>query len=305
MPLSVLGYQNEQTNSENKCHGEEANSESSNILIESSEIYIQRPSAENQRTTVEPSPPHVAILTIPRPPPTGIVALHPHKAAVIAVQHIRRMRGGAQSHLMRCSDGNCYVVKFSNNPQHLRVLANDMFATRLAEATGLPVPDTEVIEVGEWLVSHTPELNIQLPDSITIPCSAGLQFGSRYVVNPLEGQVWDDIPLVMLARVRNLPTFVGMLAMDKWTGNSDGRQAAFWRKMRQRRYAVTFIDQGNCFNAGDWDFPDNPLWGTYRRIEVYDRVRGWDSFEPWLSRIETMEGYGRQGPGSSRCPVPP
>ena len=29
-----------------------------------------------------------------------------------AVQHIRRMRGGAQSHLMRCADGNFYVVKF-------------------------------------------------------------------------------------------------------------------------------------------------------------------------------------------------
>jgi len=31
-----------------------------------------------------------------------------------AVQHIRRMRGGAQSHLMRCADSNYYVVKFQN-----------------------------------------------------------------------------------------------------------------------------------------------------------------------------------------------
>jgi hypothetical protein len=189
---------------------------------------------------------------------------------------------------MRCSDGNYYVVKFSNNPQHLRVLANEMFAAHLAEATGLPVANTEVIEVGEWLVSHTPEMKIQL-ESITIPCNAGLQFGSRYVVSPLEGQVWDHLPAVNLKRVRNLPTFVGMLAMDKWTGNSDGRQAAFWRKMTQRRYAVSFIDQGNCFNAGQWDFPDLPLRGTYPQLEVYARVRGWHSFQPWLSRIETME----------------
>jgi len=47
-----------------------------------------------------------------------------------------------------------------------------MFATHLAEATGLPVPQTEVIEVGEWLVSHTPELTIQL-EAITMPCNAG------------------------------------------------------------------------------------------------------------------------------------
>ena len=55
-----------------------------------------------------------------------------------AVQHIRRMRGGAQSHLMRCADGHYYVVKFQNNPQHTRVLVNDWLGTRLAEMIGLP-----------------------------------------------------------------------------------------------------------------------------------------------------------------------
>ena len=56
------------------------------------------------------------------------------RLAIAAVQHVRRMRGGAQSHLMRCSDGHFYVVKFQNNPQHRRVLANEMFATRRSGA---------------------------------------------------------------------------------------------------------------------------------------------------------------------------
>ena len=34
---------------------------------------------------------------------------------------------------MRCSDGSLYVVKFQNNPQHLRVLTNEMLVSRLAE----------------------------------------------------------------------------------------------------------------------------------------------------------------------------
>jgi hypothetical protein len=197
------------------------------------------------------------------------------------------MRGGAQGHLMRCSDGNFYVVKFRNNPQHLRVLANEMLATRLAERAGLPVPMTEVVEVGEWLVEHTPELHIQLAHN-TIRCQAGLQFGSRYVVSPLEGQVLDYIPAEMLDRVRNLETFAGMLVLDKWTGNANGRQAAFWRKLRERLYTASFIDQGYCFNAGEWTFPDYPLRGVYARNEVYAGVTGWGSFEPWLSRVETM-----------------
>ena len=44
--------------------------------------------------------------------------------AVLAVQQIRRMRGGAQGQLMLGADGHIYVVKFQNNPQHIRVFAN-------------------------------------------------------------------------------------------------------------------------------------------------------------------------------------
>jgi hypothetical protein len=186
---------------------------------------------------------------------------------------------------MRCSDGHFYVVKFLNNPQHRRVLANEMLATRLAELVGLPVPATAVVEVGEGLVKHTPEMHIQLMHNV-IPCQPGLQFGSRYVVNPLEGQVFDYLPLKMLDRVRNLETFAGMLVFDKWTGNADGRQAAFWRRSHERKYTAAFIDHGHCFNAGDWTLRDDPLHGVYARNEVYQTVAGWRSFDPWLPAIE-------------------
>jgi hypothetical protein len=208
--------------------------------------------------------------------------------SIDAVQHVRRMRGGSQSHLMRCSDGHYYVVKFRNNPQHLRILANEMFATRLAEAAGLPVPATALIDVDECLINHTADLHVQLAQD-TVPCQSGLQFGSRYVVDPIAGQVFDYLPLDMIGRVRNLQTFAGMLVFDKWTGNTDGRQAAFWRMNRERKYTTAFIDQGFCFNGAEWTFPDHPLRGTYPRNEVYAGVRDWESFEPWLTRVETME----------------
>src|ERR1700756_4650432 len=105
---------------------------------------------------------------------------------VEAVQHVRRMRGGAQAHLMRADDGHFYIVKFRNNPQHLRVLANELLATRLAEATGLPVPATEVVKVDYWLIQQTPGMNIQLAHSV-VRCEPGMQFGSRYVVDPMQG----------------------------------------------------------------------------------------------------------------------
>ena len=64
-----------------------------------------------------------------------------------AIEHIRRMRGGAQAHLMRCDDSRYYIVKFQNNPQHIRILANELLATRMAARLGLSVPESAAVLV--------------------------------------------------------------------------------------------------------------------------------------------------------------
>jgi hypothetical protein len=207
---------------------------------------------------------------------------------VEAVQHVRRMRGGAQAHLMRADDGHFYVVKFQNNPQHLRVLANELLATRLAERVGLPVPVTEIVKVEDWLIENTLELRVDMA-GLSARCKPGLQFGARYVCDPADGQVFDYLPESMLPKVRNLAAFAGMLVVDKWLGNANGRQAVFWKKPREQKYNVTFIDQGYCFNAGDWDFPDSALRGVYARNCVYQQVCGWEGFSPWLERVENFD----------------
>jgi hypothetical protein len=199
------------------------------------------------------------------------------------------MRGGAQSQLMLGADGKLWVVKFQNNPQHLRVLANELIATRLAQAVGLTVPATDVVEVTEWLIANTAGMHIELAHRQSQRLHAGLQFGSQFVGGLMPGQVIDYLPEQQLDEVRNLAEFAGMLALDKWAGNCNGRQAVYDRKPRERKYRATFIDQGFCFNAGEWTFPDSPLRGIYARNRVYAAVTGWKSFEPWLSRIETMD----------------
>jgi hypothetical protein len=208
--------------------------------------------------------------------------------AVTAVQQIRKMRGGAQGQLMLGADGKLWVVKFQNNPQHRRVLANEMLATRLAAVAGLTVPETAVVEVSSWLIENTPGLEVDL-GARKERCAAGLQFGARYVGGLMPGQVVDYLPEEQLGEVRNIAEFAGMLALDKWTGNVNGRQAVFKRKGRERRYGAVFIDQGYCFHAGEWRFEDAPLRGIYPRNLVYGGVSGWDSFEPWLTRMERME----------------
>lgn len=208
--------------------------------------------------------------------------------AVQIIQQIRRMRGGAQSHLMLGEDDNAWVVKFQNNPQHLRVLPNELLGTRLGTLIGLTVPHCDVVEVTPWLIERTEDLEMDFGQRRE-RCRAGLHFGSQLVGGLMPGHVADYLPEDQLAEVRNLHEFAGVLVLDKWTCNANGRQALFYRKGREKRYSATFIDQGFCFNAGEWRFIDAPLRGVYGRNAVYRDVTGWKSFEPWLSRVAELE----------------
>ena len=247
----------------------------------------------------------------------------------LAVEEIRRMRGGAQAHLMRCADDNYYVVKFQNNPQGRRILANELLATRLAARMGLPVAGADAVEVRSGLIERTSDLVIQLGRGRE-PCSAGLQFGSRFPGHPAETVVYDFLPDEQLREVGNLDAFAGVLVFDKWTCNTNGRQAVFYQRPLPgresalpgqgegvragemsggtpgaggaARYRALFIDHGFCFNAGEWNFPDAPLRGIYARGMVYDGVRGMQAFEPWIARLEKL---GEAELGEAAAGIPP
>jgi hypothetical protein len=62
------------------------------------------------------------------------------------------------------------------------------------------------------------------------------------------------------------------------------------------------IDNGFCFNAGEWNFPDAPLRGIYARHRVYEGVRGMEAFEPWLSRLEERIGEAEVEEAASEIP---
>jgi len=209
---------------------------------------------------------------------------------VRAREFVRRMRGASQPWLVLCEDGASYVVKFQNNPQHARVLANEMLASRLARWIGLPAATPAFVEVSRNLLGNNPQLTFEIGEHRE-PIHAGLQFGSRFPGIPSQTLVVDFLPDRLLRRVKNLPSiFLGAFVFDKWTCNCDGRQVIFHRPAGEEgsSYSAALIDQGFCFNDGDWSFPDSPIRGLYPRRLVYEKVRGMESFEPYLSRVENM-----------------
>jgi len=199
------------------------------------------------------------------------------------------MRGGSQSRLVLADDGNLWIVKFKNNPQHLRVLANELIGTQIADAIGLSVPVSGIVDVSQSIIETNPPQYMDLGPKRRELCSSGLQFGSQFAGGMISRQVDEYLADEQLLNARNLEQFAGILVFDKWTGNTDYRQVVYRRNGVERGYSAVFIDQGGCFNLGEWTFQDAPLKGIFAQKCAYSSVTGWGSFEPWLSLVEQFD----------------
>jgi hypothetical protein len=231
---------------------------------------------------------------------------------------IRKMRGGAQAHLIEAADGFFYVVKFQNNPQHRRILVNDWIGASLLHYLGLSTPQPAVVRLSAEFIAAHPDLYIQL-GTRRVPPEPGWHFGSRFPGDPMRTVVYDYLPDVLLLKVENRDEFAGMLAFDQWTGNADSRQAIFFRarlkewfpgsnlkrtgtsitgagrantergrdgaETEKHGFVAQMIDHGFLFEGPHWRFGDSPLRGLYHRPLVYQDVSGMADFEPWLERI--------------------
>ena len=119
--------------------------------------------------------------------------------------------------MLTASDGHAYVVKFTNNPQSVRVLANEWLGSSIGRALGLTIPEPAILYVPAELVESSPSLVIRLSSS-TLKCSHGLAFGSRVISGD---EVFDYLPDSVFARIENRHEFVGTFALDKWLCNCD------------------------------------------------------------------------------------
>jgi hypothetical protein len=204
------------------------------------------------------------------------------------------MRGGSQAHLLEVSDGRAYVVKFENNPQHRRILVNEWIAARFLSYLGLSTPEVAMILVTEEFLASNPGVYMQAGNKRFAP-TVGWHFGSSFPGDPACLAVYDFLPDVLLPKVENLTEFLGMLAFDKWMGNTDSRQAIFFRARLAPssrienptglEFTAQMVDNGYAFGGPDWRLTESPMQGLYFPPVVYRSVRGFGDFEPWLGRI--------------------
>ena len=206
------------------------------------------------------------------------------------------MRGGARSHLIEGDDGCFYVVKFVNNPQHRRVLINELVSSVFLKCLQISCPDTAMIAISPEFVRENPQVSLEM-GTRSVAVAAGRHFGSKFPGDPAKLAVYDFLPDILLQKVNNLSDFRGCLVFDKRVGNADARQSIFFRaRLRdwtgaeaphplKLGFVALMIDHGFVFNGPHWDFPDSPIQGLYLRKLVYESVRSVEDFQPWLDQV--------------------
>jgi hypothetical protein len=186
------------------------------------------------------------------------------------------------------------VVKFTNNPQHLRTLVNEIIATLCANQIGITTPELCLVHIDQsFATNHADDLKIETRHR-SVPVQAGIHLGSchpRTVEGPAV--VHDYMPSALHHHVTNLEEFVGVFVLDKWMANSDGRQAIFVSlkepDQKSARYQVQMIDHGFSLGGSSWRFADAPLAGRYLNQTVYSAVTSLADFEPWIGRIRAID----------------
>ena len=197
---------------------------------------------------------------------------------VNATRFLRKMRGGAQAHLLATDapgPAPFYVTKFTNNPQHRRILVNEWLGAHLLAALGIATPRVAVITVSPAFLAASPEVYLET-GSARAPVPPGWHLGSQFPGDPLTEAVYDYLPDSLLPSVANHPDFLGVLAFDKWCGNADARQAIFLRRRLRdwlpqsdpsspkKGFIAQMIDHGYLFDGPNRCSRDAPPGPTPR-----------------------------------------
>jgi hypothetical protein len=144
---------------------------------------------------------------------------------------------------------------------------------RLLTAMGISTPALRILELPSSLQSHG-ELYFLVGNKRIAPQGL-LHLGSQCPVDPERTAIFDFLPDKLLPTVRNLAEFAVMFVFDKWTGQTDKRQAVFVRdrsvtaSLALRAY---FTDHGQAFGGARWELRDWPLIGHAFQSRVYSSL---------------------------------
>ncbi len=219
-----------------------------------------------------------------RPPAmsgAGLVCL----SEVRATEFVRRMRGGSQSVLLRCSDDNYYVVKMLGNPQGTDVLGREFLGTKLCEGAALSVAPVAGVIVSSTFIEKTPDIWFESRQSQRIRPEAGTHFGSRLVGDPHGTQLPTEyLSPSRFPSISNRAEFLKIWILDVWAMHRDQRQAVFTEGSEAGSLKAYFIDHGFMFNP-DGTTKESKFEAFYWEKSIYKDLWQTTLVESWIAHF--------------------
>lgn len=186
---------------------------------------------------------------------------------LVAVEFLRKLRGGSQSILVRADDGFLYVAKFLRNLQGPNLLFNEAMGTELFRAYGLSVPEWRPILVNKLFLDRNSACWFETESGRVRP-EPGLCFASRFLGGAADG-IWEILPGSYFRRVSNRMAFGLAWLLDVCARHSDNRQAVFVRAQDGNLRAV-FIDHGGMFGGPCGTAQPPPICSRYLDPRIYE-----------------------------------
>ena len=156
------------------------------------------------------------------------------------------------------------------------------------QAAGVAVPPPKLIEIEAGQMTYEPNERRE---------QEGVHFGSTFPGSPDKMAVFDLLPQRVIGSVANRAHFLGAFVTDKWLGNTDSRQAVFFRDFprswipntlqRSKELVALMIDQGNCFGGDRWEFYDSHLYGLHPIWTVYHSAL-WPELHRWITAVHAI-----------------
>lgn len=204
---------------------------------------------------------------------------------VRAVEDLGMIKGATGPHIMRCTDGRTYVVKFAGRD---KTAVNELVGWALAKVIGLPVPDASLVDVSMDIITGSTGLT-------NAGVAPGLHLGSQLLPDALDmGQFMRKIQQTALV-LDNEELIPRTVCHDNWILTTDRERDdnhLFHPADGVFRYAM--VDFSHGFTGSKWT-ADTIEQGTYVRTivpahpMVANMVTGILSFEPTLEKLDSVE----------------
>lgn len=156
--------------------------------------------------------------------------------------------GVTKPYIITCDDSEQYVVKFKENPEGKRVLANEYVCAKIAEVLDLPLATPSFVQVNETFIQ---DYGLQVSAHTETNVTSGFHFGTKKIKKAYQITGTD-----MLRYAKNVDCIPGIILFDQLVCNCDRECNGGNLLFDQTKMEIVVLDHTHAFDIG-------PLWNEH------------------------------------------